>query len=528
MDGEGDLVATAAQAEALAARILDCERMRPLVGVSTHWSSGQPCVDVAALRAEVAAVADVAVVETGEASWALATALPERLDVYNGALRLWRPGVEAGADRRAHPLLMIRSPGDASAAVGRLRSELGMDGDAGSSSVERPVVGATVTATVVAVTARDATVDIAGTTARVARSGLAQGRISDARDVLRVGQAVRARVLRVERDGPVVTLKTGSPSPWRQFVIEYAEGDVVRGRVDAVRGDIALVEVAPGVRGRLDRAQMAADTALAPGQVIAVRIVSFDQGGAGLALSMASVGPTERPRPGLVVLPDGPVFLGAGEGEETRDLRASLDAANARLAALEADCQQLQGELDAVCQDRQRAFEALRATRAQAHELRKQVRGERERRRQLQARLGLAVEVSDAEEFVEAVRAAYQRLYPAADRQRYPLSRMRVGAQLLDRLDELDAVPADKVVEVCAHVAAGRHWEIAGLQVHQLRDTVRGSVRVRASDGAQAWRCALQLNRPSARRLHWWEIPGTPRAVEFASVGVHDDVDIPC
>jgi hypothetical protein len=52
--------------------------------------------------------------------------------------------------------------------------------------------------------------------------------------------------------------------------------------------------------------------------------------------------------------------------------------------------------------------------------------------------------------------------------------------------------------------------------------------RFRSADGARAWRCALQVNTPSARRLHWWSVPGSEGAtIEFASVAVHDDFSIP-
>lgn len=526
MDDSNGTVVTAAQARALAERVLDPDRTRPLVGVSTHWATGRPCIDVTTLRAQLGEFADVVVVETGDATWALADALPDRLDVYNGALRLWRPDVQRGVDPRRSPLLLIRTSNQGHAAVVRLLRELGVVEEGTSASGQHPQAGDVVTATVTAVTDREAAVDVAGTPGQVAKSGVIEGRVTDVRDVLRVGQTLRARVLRLSRDGPVVTLKEGQRTPWRQFVTEYGEGDVLRGRVCSPRHDGVLVEVAPGVRGLVASSELG-DADPAPGHVVAVKIMSFDRAGTGLALSMAAVRDTERPRPGLAVLPGGPVFLGGGDHEETRELRAALDDANARLTAREEDQEQLRAELDAVHLDRKRVFDELRAVRSQAHELRKTVRGERERRRQLEARLGLAVEVSDAEEFLDAVRAAYERMYVDADRERYPLARMQVGAALLARLDELDGAPTDKVVEVCAHVAAGRHWEIPGLEAHQLREAARGPARVRSADGAQAWRCALQLNRPSARRLHWWEVPGAPRTVEFASVGVHDDVDIP-
>ncbi len=54
--------------------------------------------------------------------------------------------------------------------------------------------------------------------------------------------------------------------------------------------------------------------------------------------------------------------------------------------------------------------------------------------------------------------------------------------------------------------------------------------RERRSDGASAWRCALQKDTPGARRLHWWRVPAPGDEldfIEFAQVGHHDDYSIP-
>ena len=109
------------------------------------------------------------------------------------------------------------------------------------------------------------------------------------------------------------------------------------------------------------------------------------------------------------------------------------------------------------------------------------------------------------------------------------LQRMLVGARFLASLRELDGIDLDKVLEVCAQVAAGMAHELPAREVHQLRSGPRGAAsRVRASDQAQAWRCALQVNSPSARRLHWWAVPSTDgQVIEFANVGLHDDFSIP-
>ena len=112
--------------------------------------------------------------------------------------------------------------------------------------------------------------------------------------------------------------------------------------------------------------------------------------------------------------------------------------------------------------------------------------------------------------------------------------RMRVGREFLDRVRALEGLPVDKVIEVCAQVASGRAHTVSGREVHELRvGEGGGPARERARDGAKAWRCALQINAASARRLHWWEIPGKDprladgRIIELASVAVHDDFSIP-
>jgi hypothetical protein len=94
---------------------------------------------------------------------------------------------------------------------------------------------------------------------------------------------------------------------------------------------------------------------------------------------------------------------------------------------------------------------------------------------------------------------------------------------------ETDGIEVDKVLEVCAQVAASLAHKIPGREVHPLRDGSRGAGYVtRRRDGAKAWRCALQVKTPSARRLHWWNVPGPDGGViEFACIGTHDSLDMP-
>lgn len=45
-----------------------------------------------------------------------------------------------------------------------------------------------------------------------------------------------------------------------------------------------------------------------------------------------------------------------------------------------------------------------------------------------------------------------------------------------------------------------------------------------SDDGARADRVSLQVNTPSARRLHFWRLPDGH--IELSKVGVHDDLSI--
>lgn len=79
-------------------------------------------------------------------------------------------------------------------------------------------------------------------------------------------------------------------------------------------------------------------------------------------------------------------------------------------------------------------------------------------------------------------------------------------------------------MEACAHVAAGRAHEIPAYEQHQLRSGHAGTPQRVRADGGRAWRLSLQANTPSARRMHFWVVPGTDgRVVEFDRVGLHDD-----
>ncbi|MBX3195982.1 MAG: hypothetical protein KF727_12895 [Microbacteriaceae bacterium] len=73
-------------------------------------------------------------------------------------------------------------------------------------------------------------------------------------------------------------------------------------------------------------------------------------------------------------------------------------------------------------------------------------------------------------------------------------------------------------------VLTDRAKDLPGRELHRLRTGESGgdAPRVRPEDGAAAWRAAIELHTPSARRLHYWQVGNR---IELARVALHDDMD---
>ncbi|MGH2696311.1 MAG: hypothetical protein ACRDIW_04895 [Actinomycetota bacterium] len=104
---------------------------------------------------------------------------------------------------------------------------------------------------------------------------------------------------------------------------------------------------------------------------------------------------------------------------------------------------------------------------------------------------------------------------------------VKLGPAFIATLEAHGPNHRQKVIRACADVAIGSQQLLARRDDHALRtgEGANDPQRVRASDGAPARRCYIEHNTPAARRLHYWVLgDGT---VEFASVNVHDDMNIP-
>ena len=226
-------------------------------------------------------------------------------------------------------------------------------------------------------------------------------------------------------------------------------------------------------------------------------------------------------------------------GKATRDLSLSLDAAKSQVAALSKELvddkvkrHQVELEVDRLLSRVGELTERLERSERRAEQQATALRKARQEAARLRRRLGDAgVEepeeryfVDDEEQLRFEVLAEWARAIPAAEKSGRPLAEYTLGPRFLDSLTGVEGVSRDRVVWTLVMVLTGLAPEMNGLQVHRLRTGSGGDDPIRQrDDGAACWRVSLQVNTPSARRLHYWKLPGG--TYELSRVVVHDDVE---
>ncbi|WP_103061724.1 hypothetical protein [Actinomyces qiguomingii] len=120
---------------------------------------------------------------------------------------------------------------------------------------------------------------------------------------------------------------------------------------------------------------------------------------------------------------------------------------------------------------------------------------------------------------------AWAELTPPQDKALWPLpTDYAVGPGFIDSLNALEGVDHERVLRVVVEVLTGRVKDIPSRQLHRLRMSTHSSQARTREDGAVAFRVAVQVKTPSARRLHFWRLPDG--RVELINVAVHDQIDI--
>jgi small subunit ribosomal protein S1 len=127
-------------------------------------------------------------------------------------------------------------------------------------------------------------------------------RLTNPAELLKAGQEVQVKVLRIDRETKKVNLglKQLTPSPWDRVEEKYSRGMTVPGKVTRIMDFGAFVEIEPGVEGLIhiselspNRVRRVADI-VKPGQEVEVRILKLEPEARKLALSLRPL-PTAAP-----------------------------------------------------------------------------------------------------------------------------------------------------------------------------------------------------------------------------------------
>ncbi|GAB2518517.1 hypothetical protein GCM10027064_15240 [Microbacterium petrolearium] len=110
----------------------------------------------------------------------------------------------------------------------------------------------------------------------------------------------------------------------------------------------------------------------------------------------------------------------------------------------------------------------------------------------------------------------------AGEKREYLLPEFEVGPRFAQSLEMLDEAQFGKAMRTTVDVLLGRAPALGSRDLHRLRSGAGGNdPYVERADGAKCWRASIKSNVPSARRLHYWQLPGG--RIELSRVVLHDD-----
>lgn len=154
------------------------------------------------------------------------------------------------------------------------------------------------------VTDYGAFVDIGGVDGLLHVSEMSWKRVTSPRDVVKEGDKITVKVLRVDKERGRISLglKQTQPDPWIKTAADFPVGTVTKGKVVSVADFGAFVELADGVEGLVHVSQLSDKRVAKPSDVVRV--------GDELRVKVLKVNPQERR-----------ISLSAREGEEEMDRR---------------------------------------------------------------------------------------------------------------------------------------------------------------------------------------------------------------
>lgn len=145
------------------------------------------------------------------------------------------------------------------------------------------------------ITDEGAIVDLDGATGFVPKDELSWGKISHPREVLRVGDELKFKIIELDKEKEEVklSLKQLKPDPWLKIEERYPIGSKVKGKVTGITNYGAFVEIEKGVEGLLHVSEMSWDKELkspkkivSKGDSLELLVLDIDKERRRLALSL--------------------------------------------------------------------------------------------------------------------------------------------------------------------------------------------------------------------------------------------------
>ncbi|MBI4532522.1 MAG: 30S ribosomal protein S1 [Candidatus Melainabacteria bacterium] len=132
--------------------------------------------------------------------------------------------------------------------------------------------GQVVTGEVVRIADFGAFIDLGGLDGLLPISEISWERVSHPSDVLKVGQMVTTKVLKIDKDkGHIsLSLKQMQPDPWKEIEDKFQDGQVVNGKVRKIQSFGAFVQIYPGVDALLPTVEMSEQPNIKPEEIVQV------------------------------------------------------------------------------------------------------------------------------------------------------------------------------------------------------------------------------------------------------------------
>lgn len=160
-------------------------------------------------------------------------------------------------------------------------------------------VGQTYPATIVSIRPFGAFADIGGMDGLIHVSDMAYERVKNPADIVKEGQQVQVKVLKVDRsqDPPKLSLglKQTMDDPVKAKLASLKEGDVVSGRVTKIMPFGAFVELGPGLEGLIHISELSHDRVhnvakvVRQDEIVTVKVLNIDAGAKRISLSLKAM-----------------------------------------------------------------------------------------------------------------------------------------------------------------------------------------------------------------------------------------------